>query len=51
MATVTCHTEGCANADIPIHLDLTYRDETNMVRQITHVVCGVCSQPITDIQR
>ena len=52
MATVTCHTEGCANAETPIHLELTYRDDTtNVVHQITQVVCGVCGQPITDIQR
>lgn len=35
--TVTCHTEGCDNAGIPID-----------ILAAEHVVCGVCSQPITD---
>lgn len=34
---VTCHTEGCDNAEIPIK-----------IMAAEHVVCGVCSQPITD---
>lgn len=51
MSTVTCHTEGCGNAEQPIEIELTYRDDNNVVVQVTHVVCGVCGNPITDIQR
>lgn len=36
--TVTCRTEGCENADIPIVLE---------VDQL--VMCGVCGEFITDI--
>ena len=41
--TATCHTDGCANADIPIVLSVP--DGTN-----PFVVCGVCGQQITNIQ-
>lgn len=51
MATLTCHTEGCANAEQALEYELTYRDEQNRVQQITDVECGVCHQPITDIVR
>jgi hypothetical protein len=51
MSTVTCHTEGCGNAEVPIEAELTYRDDNNVVRQITQVYCGVCGNPITDIRR
>lgn len=42
LVTVTCETDGCANAGhaIPLHV----ADEPNPA-----VVCGVCGQPITDI--
>lgn len=40
-ATCTCHTDGCENADIAIPMHLPDLD--------TSVVCGVCSQPITDV--
>jgi hypothetical protein len=39
--TATCHTEGCGNAGIEIPVAL---EEPDMA-----VVCGVCSQPITDL--
>jgi hypothetical protein len=51
MSTVTCHTEGCGNNDIPIEMELATRDGDGIVRQTVRVVCGVCSKPITDIQR
>lgn len=38
---VTCHTEGCENAEIAIPVRLSGPDAL--------VVCGPCSQPITDI--
>ena len=51
MSTVTCHTEDCLNKDIPIELELTTRDASGQVQQITQVWCGACSNPITDIKR
>jgi hypothetical protein len=38
--TLTCHTEGCGNADIPISLDMP---------EGCAAMCGVCGQPITDV--
>jgi hypothetical protein len=40
--TATCHTEGCANADLAIPLQVP--DEPDPT-----VVCGVCGQPVTDL--
>lgn len=51
MATVTCHTEACSNAEIPIEVDLTFTGPDGVTEQVTQVVCGVCSQPITDVKR
>lgn len=50
MAVVTCHTEGCGNAEHPIDLDLTYQDEDGETQTVSAVSCGVCGQEITDIQ-
>jgi hypothetical protein len=51
VATVTCRTEGCANADIPIDLTLTYVDDgTGETRTVDSVACGVCGQPIEDVR-
>lgn len=49
MTAVTCHTEGCLNAEIPIDLDLTWEDDEGETHNVDAVVCGVCGQPITDI--
>jgi hypothetical protein len=38
--TVTCHTEGCGNAEQPITFDIPEGGA---------VACGVCGEPITDI--
>lgn len=38
---VTCHTEGCTNAEITLEL-LALADSPS-------VMCGVCAQPITDV--
>ena len=40
-AVATCHTDGCENAGQPIPL---YLDEL-----VSAVFCGVCEQPITDL--
>jgi hypothetical protein len=50
MSVLTCHTDGCLNQDEPIDMDLDYTDEGGQTQTITDVFCGVCSQPITDIQ-
>ena len=50
MAAVTCRTEGCGNADIPIELTLVWTDEGGQEHSIDQVTCGVCGQPITDIR-
>jgi hypothetical protein len=51
MSTVTCRTDECENNGIPIQLELTARDDEGRVQQITTVICGVCGQLITDIER
>lgn len=49
-ASATCHTAGCGNADIPIPYTSTWTDEeTGETHTVDEVVCGVCSQPITDL--
>lgn len=51
MSTVTCHTEGCENVDIPLEMTLSGVDDiTGEPWQVSAVYCGVCSQPIIDIQ-
>jgi hypothetical protein len=56
MSTLTCHTEGCLNAGVPIEWDLTMRDENgdpildadgNPLQM--SATCGPCQEPITDI--
>jgi hypothetical protein len=49
MTAVTCHTEGCGNAEKPIELDLTFVDDDGAEQPITAVVCGVCGHAITDL--
>lgn len=50
MATATCHTDGCGNAEQPIDVgDLTYTDEETGEQRSSGVACGVCGQPITDV--
>lgn len=50
MATLTCHTEGCGNADIPIEVNLTYVDsETGETVTVGSAICGACGQPIDDV--
>ncbi len=46
--TVTCHTDGCGNAEIPLLINavVTGPDGQPITPGVT---CGVCGQPITDI--
>ena len=46
---VTCHTDGCPNAGIPIEMQLTWDDEDGTEHRVGSVACGPCGQPITDI--
>lgn len=50
MATVTCHTEGCGNAGVAIELARPVDDETGQPLDPWVIICGVCGQPITDVQ-
>lgn len=45
MAVLTCHTEGCDNADVPIEYDLTDPD----TGQQMPAYCGPCGNRIEDI--
>jgi hypothetical protein len=49
MHTCTCHTPGCSNDGIPITMTLTYLDDFGDEQVVGSVACGVCAQPITDI--
>ena len=51
MATVTCHTHGCAkeNEAVP-DVPVTVTGEDGNETPEDAVICGVCGQPITDIQ-
>ncbi len=40
--TLTCHTEGCENKDIPIVLEI-FAD--------TYCSCGPCGNQITDVKK
>jgi hypothetical protein len=49
VTTVTCHTEGCENVDLPIEVPpLTFHDPDTGEYVAATVVCGVCGNPITD---
>lgn len=50
MSIVTCHTDGCGNADAPIEVDLTVTLDDGTELSVGSVTCGACGQPITDIQ-
>ena len=50
MATVICHTDGCANAELPLSVSLTYEDEEGNTQSVDAVACGVCGQEITDVK-
>lgn len=49
-SSATCHTDGCANADIPLDLYLSWEDDdTGQTEYVSAVMCGVCGQEITDV--
>jgi hypothetical protein len=54
MNTVTCHTDGCANSGITIDMQLSFDvvdiDGTTTTYTVGSVSCGICGQPITDIE-
>lgn len=51
MRTATCHTEGCGNQGHPIEVVTDYEDpDTGEVRTVGGVSCGVCGQPIEDVE-
>jgi hypothetical protein len=49
-STVTCHTDGCANAGAPIAMLLSGVDADGNPWAADSVVCGVCRQPVTDVE-
>lgn len=50
MSTLICHTRGCQNQDAPIQLNLSITDlETGQLVYVDEVVCGLCRQPISDV--
>jgi len=49
MSRLTCHTEGCSSAGKPVDYDLDLVDAFGESYRVDAVVCGACSQPITDI--
>jgi hypothetical protein len=49
MATATCHTDGCGNADAPIEIQNTWTDDETGETQQIPVVCGVCGNVIEDV--
>lgn len=49
MHTVTCQTDGCANAGIPVDLNLSWEDD-GTTYTADQVVCGVCGEQITDVR-
>lgn len=49
MGTVTCHTRGCGNARIPIETTTSW-EEGGETYYVSSVVCGVCGEPITDVE-
>lgn len=50
MATVTCRTPDCGNEGIPLEMNLTLEMDGEVIT-IDTVQCGVCGQPITDIEQ
>ncbi len=49
MTTVTCHTAGCTNADVPLDAVVTWKDDDGVEHVVDEIICGVCGQPITDV--
>lgn len=49
MSIVTCRTPDCASVDQPRQMVLTVTNEDGTTVTVDSVVCGSCSEPITDI--
>lgn len=50
MATVTCRTPGCIKENEPVEdVRTEYENDDGETVYVAGVVCGACSQPITDI--
>ena len=49
MSLLTCSTEGCMSAGKAVEYDLDMVDAFGQSYRVDAVVCGACSQPITDI--
>lgn len=50
MSTLTCLNQDCDNYGMPVELDLTVTDPwTGQRVYVDAAVCGICGQPITDI--
>lgn len=50
MPIVTCHTQGCGNAEAPIDVPTPTDPETGEPLANWSVECGVCGKDITDIK-
>lgn len=50
MSVVTCRTVDCPARDQPREMVLSWVDAEGAVHTVDSVVCGGCSQPITDIR-
>jgi hypothetical protein len=49
MSTVTCRTDGCMNAGIPLEMNLEMDLGDGQIIYAVPVWCGPCGQEITDI--
>jgi hypothetical protein len=49
-SVLICHTEGCANQDVPIPVSTVYVDDEGNEWPISTFQCGACGSPITDVQ-
>jgi hypothetical protein len=45
--TVTCPTDGCQNAGVPIDVAVTYLDDDGVLVDVDAVQCGVCGTDLT----
>jgi hypothetical protein len=48
-ATVTCTTSDCPKSGVPIENVPVGMDEEGGTHWVDAVICGVCGQPITDV--
>jgi len=51
MNTLTCHTPGCPSQGEPVQYELAVVNPVDgTTSYVNTVICGLCGQPITDIQ-